>query len=1620
MRLAHPSRIWFLAALAALVASFGWNVFHAEEDPNDTFVQDRIESVLYLYLDAPGGTSLDSNASPAAIGVLLERYSWEIWRQPSTGIEQYQNAQVTPESGAMVTLTRSPEVGSLADSTLITGSDGRAWTTFAPEGSSGAVSVQASMGESNASLTFDLTTTYTSGWEEQWSFSHTEATLTASLGSAASTYDVPSGESRELSLSVYYETWDVEVSNFGNSRTVNLTGAPAVGASVSWSVEMGDGYVAGGGQTDASGVCPATLTVGSSGGNVRAEVSFSTGSATSATLAFSPSSSSPPTSNWYQIGSSITPSITGLSPIGGTSLALGQSIQISGTLQGDVWDLWSNGTEEESRYSYTTPLAWTSLLAEIAQGGGSLDSSSPTTQWDGSFSTGYTMGYSPSRIDLRSASTNEVLASVDFALSEEPPATGGPAPGSSTVLYSDGGYAIQNLTVDGPTYDLLPGDSRTIGGTLYWVNWDVVSDGNGTIENRITSSSPVSWSSLSAVVDYGDGTLSSTDLTSGSLGEFSTTMTMGAAESKVTFSVPSAASTAASMVFTPPQAVGNQGVKISDESLISVAFEADPNASNTTLLPGQSVPLRARVLSTSWEVWQIEGGTPVLRNQQTRPAIGAIVTFSQVSGPGSLSSWQAETDADGIASVDFILGEGVSILRADASFSTATAGAEVRVSPEIWVYDSSYDELELALSLHGGTETPNAIGATLQVRRTEIWRNLATDNTEARQQLSSPAENASIVFSALDGGIATFGANPSFTDYTGNSIVEYRSNGAVNVAATATFTGKTITATMQAPQGWGLAGTDGGGTTDGGGNVDGGNPENGTDGGGNTLTTGGGENTTPPTPSQPIPTLHLRGRKHETNDPESETHDGGTTVPPNLVEIFRAKFSRPVGGQGDDPQEPDKDVTGRRETWDAVRDEHVHANPPWEIVEGPTFEFVEETELVGGNSSTMYHDYVVRGRTAPESEIGDLKLIKNANAIRQLVEAGNFIPDAEVNGAFSASFAENPWDHTIRETAAGRSEIQSPEPTARASYLGGSVPSVVWTEYWLEAEDDVPSNGPSAKHIIHFMARRKKAGEETKHWFGSATLGISNASGSDSRRVSTTTPVVTWSEPDASPPTNWVVAESSGVLRFQPEVMRDAVNEILPVEFYSDLNNDGQLTSTDSGLVGKPYASGASEEEKDKGTEFMFANDNLSNGAWDKEDTTTEGKPADADDDDAEELRINPGITEGEVWLDHPAIAGLTFYEDKKCTQPINLSPSQRRAVSTSNPFPKKVFVRAESVRFPDANNPQVEGDLVLKIKVGVQEIDATKIKLTVVKNFGAQKYFLAARDYIFENNTRLFVKDSKYSASTFRVCTICEELATLSPIETYHDDPTPDPERKGPRGIKQAITTHSNMTIITNGNMVYFSGGESKWDSLGLLLIGAETSMTDKCQGGIVTREHARLNPASTEAGTVLGPGEGVLAQNQAKFVAQQLDGSFLFEKGHLPKTLPAAAMGGLSTFYDNPDRAGADRQFVGYWPRNDNGTAKGCIFTATHTSGNTNVTNLVDDARNSEVPAFEGTRLKMFMLDSGDAAVTLAHSNPDGDLKIADFQQANILRMQASYQAGVPYFTNTYLAFKTLKPRQ
>jgi hypothetical protein len=203
---------------------------------------------------------------------------------------------------------------------------------------------------------------------------------------------------------------------------------------------------------------------------------------------------------------------------------------------------------------------------------------------------------------------------------------------------------------------------------------------------------------------------------------------------------------------------------------------------------------------------------------------------------------------------------------------------------------------------------------------------------------------------------------------------------------------------------------------------------------------------------------------------------------------------------------------------------------------------------------------------------------------------------------------------------------------------------------------------------------------------------------------------------------------------------------LMPVELISDLNNDGRITSVDIPLRDAAGASGATDLTKDKGTELMFHNDKLSNGAWDKEDSDPE-KPANADDDDAEALLVSirdlPDQTE--VWLEHPASAGFKYYRDRKCTQEIQLSAGQRHIVggSVSWPADDKVYVRAEGDQPYSVTNPELEGELVLKVKTKASEgvIEAVKIKLTVVKAVGAKKYFHAARDYIFESNSKLCMR---------------------------------------------------------------------------------------------------------------------------------------------------------------------------------------------------------------------------------------------------------------------------------------
>jgi hypothetical protein len=368
----------------------------------------------------------------------------------------------------------------------------------------------------------------------------------------------------------------------------------------------------------------------------------------------------------------------------------------------------------------------------------------------------------------------------------------------------------------------------------------------------------------------------------------------------------------------------------------------------------------------------------------------------------------------------------------------------------------------------------------------------------------------------------------------------------------------------------------------------------------------------------------------------------------------------------------------------------------------------------------------VNGRTSPSSDASLLETLASEHEIKSLYEQVGSPPDPSVYWTGSVGdmgFGAAPWSSSERTEEGGNTNSPTPsELESYADFVSGVTPSVKWSEYWGQTDAPVPADGGPAKSTVVFFAKSINEDGETTST-GTVTVTFTIDPG---QRVSTDTPVI---ESSSGSMGSWIVAQSDGTVRAEPPVERGKRNvvDLLPVDLYSDLNNDGEIDSADSGLVGKPYESGASEAEKDKGTEFMFANDNLSNGAWDKEDTTTEGKPADADDDDAEAIFVGIGSLpdQTEVWLEHPASAGLKFYRDRKCTDEIPLSSGQRHVVDGPVAWPDDniVFVRAESVNFPDAANPQVEGDLKLMVKIGSQEIEATKMKLTIIKELGAKKY---------------------------------------------------------------------------------------------------------------------------------------------------------------------------------------------------------------------------------------------------------------------------------------------------------
>lgn len=275
----------------------------------------------------------------------------------------------------------------------------------------------------------------------------------------------------------------------------------------------------------------------------------------------------------------------------------------------------------------------------------------------------------------------------------------------------------------------------------------------------------------------------------------------------------------------------------------------------------------------------------------------------------------------------------------------------------------------------------------------------------------------------------------------------------------------------------------------------------------------------------------------------------------------------------------------------------------------------------------------------------------------------------------------------------------------------------------------------------------------------------------------------------------------------------------------------------------------------------------------------------------------------------------------------------------------------------------------------------------------GDEKYFHAARDYIYENNTKFHVGDWVNGSNQYRVITMLERLTAM---DTYDSFPS------SKKGIGSVMASNASQDVIINGNQCFFNDGTS---AAFAFMTG---KMTDRCHGRIVSGG-SKLAPPSDDRTTGLG---SPLAGPLGAYIAQSSNGSFSFKGGIVPDPGYSSAMGGLSTYY--AIRSNERSQLVG---RVSGIQSDNIVFTASQVSGSGGVPTLKDDAISSGVASsligedslLGGRGAELLCLD-GSTSVAVAYKNPVGSLKLAP-------NVGSKHTSG--YYVNTYLMFKCQKPR-
>ncbi len=290
--------------------------------------------------------------------------------------------------------------------------------------------------------------------------------------------------------------------------------------------------------------------------------------------------------------------------------------------------------------------------------------------------------------------------------------------------------------------------------------------------------------------------------------------------------------------------------------------------------------------------------------------------------------------------------------------------------------------------------------------------------------------------------------------------------------------------------------------------------------------------------------------------------------------------------------------------------------------------------------------------------------------------------------------------------------------------------------------------------------------------------------------------------------------------------------------------------------------------------------------------------------------------------------------------------------------------------------------------------IEAAKMKLTVIKDIGATKYFHGARDYMLEQNARLHVRYFNTGSHQIRITAMRHESTHMGVIETYHRDPKLF-------GIPSVVALNQDYyDLITNANFCFFNGGMA-----GRVWGIRNKRMTSRCHGGAVV--NGLMNPATSVGGA------SVYEQPNAEFLSSNGIGTFAISTGIVPLDPPAhqSALGGFAS-----NLAGWPYNIHPWFGIAEIGSGENkrmLIITVTQTAPTTSypVGELLQRFKNSGVPDLPGEEGHIMMVaDDGGSSTAIAHRIEGGAVSV---------KFAGDKHDGSSYWINTYLGFKSEKPR-